>query len=108
VPEADVPREDARGDATYGLRAAEVAALKLDDIDWRNERLKVRERKADNTTTYPLSAVVGAAIVDYIENGRPSTTYRQTFLRACAPVVPIGSAAVVCHAAHFIRKAASA
>src|SRR5581483_11768787 len=28
--------------ATYGLRAAEVAALTLDDIDWRNERLKIR------------------------------------------------------------------
>lgn len=32
--------------ATYGLRACEVAALTLDDIDWRNERLRVRERKA--------------------------------------------------------------
>jgi site-specific recombinase XerD len=46
--------------ATYGLRGAEVAGLTLDDIDWRNERLKIRERKAGNSTTYPLSAVVGA------------------------------------------------
>jgi site-specific recombinase XerD len=91
--------------ATYGLRAAEVAALTLDDIDWRNERLKIRERKAGNTTTYPLSAVVGAAIIDYIKNGRPSTTYRQVFLRACAPIIPIGHAAVVCRAGHFIHKA---
>ena len=35
--------------ATYGLRACEVAALTLDDIDWRNERLKIRDRKAGNT-----------------------------------------------------------
>jgi integrase/recombinase XerD len=91
--------------ATYGLRAAEVASLKLDDIDWRYERLKIRERKAGNTTTYPLSAVVGAAIVDYLKNGRPATTCREVFMRSCAPLAPIGSAAVVSRAAHFIRKA---
>jgi site-specific recombinase XerD len=91
--------------ATYGLRAAEVASLTLDDIDWRYERLKIRERKAGNTTTYPLSAVVGAAIVDYLKNGRPATTCREVFMRSCAPLTPIGSAAVVSRAAHFIRKA---
>ncbi|TIL87780.1 MAG: integrase [Mesorhizobium sp.] len=91
--------------ATYGLRAAEVATLTLDDIDWRNERLKIRDRKAGNTTTYPLSAAVGAAIIEYLKNGRPATTCREVFMRCCAPHAPIGSAAVVSRAAHFIRKA---
>lgn len=91
--------------ATYGLRAKEVASLALDDIDWRNERLKIRERKAGNTTTYPLSAIVGAAIVDYLKNGRPATTCREVFMRAFAPAAPIGSAAVVSRAAYFIHKA---
>jgi integrase/recombinase XerD len=91
--------------ATYGLRAAEVAALTLDDIEWRSERLKIRERKAGNTTTYPLSAVVGAAILDYLKNGRPATTCREVFMRSCAPLAPIGSAAVVRRATHFIGKA---
>jgi len=91
--------------ASYGLRACEVAALTLDDLDWRNERLKIRERKAGNTTTYPLSAVVGAAIIDYLKNGRPATTCREVFMRSCAPIAPVGSAAIVCRAAHFLRKA---
>src|SRR5215469_8584859 len=91
--------------ATYGLRAAEVASLTLDDIDWRNERLKIRARKAGNTTTYPLSAAAGAAILDYLKNGRPSTTYREVFMRSCAPLAPIGSSGVITRAAHFIRKA---
>lgn len=91
--------------ATYGLRACEVAALMLDDIDWRNERLKIRERKAGNNTTYPLSTVVGAAIIDYLKNGRPTTKDRHVFLRTCAPLIPIGSAAVTCRATHFIRQA---
>jgi site-specific recombinase XerD len=91
--------------ATYGLRACEVAALRLDDLDWRNERLKIRDRKMGNTTTYPLSAVVGAAIIDYLKNARPATTCREVFMRSAAPLAPIGHAAVVCRAAHFIRKA---
>lgn len=91
--------------ATYGLRACEVAALTLDDIDWHNERLKVRDRKAGNNTTYPLSAVVGAAIVDYLKNARPATTDREIFMRTAAPLAPIGHAAVVARAGHFIRKA---
>ena len=91
--------------STYGLRACEVAALTIDDIDWRNERFRIRERKAGNTTTYPLSAVAGAAIIDYLKNGRPATTDREVFMRMAAPLAPIGHAAVVCRAAHFIRKA---
>lgn len=91
--------------ATYGLRGCEVAALTLDDIDWRNDRLKIRERKAGNSTAYPLSAVVGAAIVDYLKTGRPVSKDRQVFLRAMAPLVPISSAAVTCRAAYYIRKA---
>jgi integrase/recombinase XerD len=91
--------------ATYGLRGCEVAALTLDDIDWRNDRLKIRERKAGNSTTYPLSAVVGTAIVDYLKNGRPASKDRRVFLRTLAPLVPISSAAVSCRAAHYIRKA---
>jgi integrase/recombinase XerD len=91
--------------ATYGLRGAEVVSVTLDDIDWRNERMKIRERKAGNTTTYPLSAVVGAAIVDYLKNGRQTTTRREVFMRSSAPVAPIGSAAIVSRAAYFIRKA---
>ena len=91
--------------ATYGLQACEVASLTLDDIDWRNDRLKIRERKAGNSTAYPLSTVVGAAIVDYLKNGRPASKDRQLFLRVVAPFVPISWAAVTCRAAHYIRKA---
>ena len=46
--------------STYGLRACEVAGLTLDDIDWRNKRFRTRERKAGNTTTYPLLAAFKA------------------------------------------------
>jgi integrase/recombinase XerD len=91
--------------ATYGLRGCEVAALTLDDLDWRNDRLKIRDRKAGNSTAYPLSAVVGAAIIDYVKRARPSSTDRHVFLRTFAPFVPIGSAAVTGRATYYIRRA---
>ena len=56
---------------TYGLRAREVAALTLDDVDWRHDRLRVPERKAGHSTAYPLSPLVGQAILEYLKTGRP-------------------------------------
>jgi site-specific recombinase XerD len=79
---------------TYGLRGREVAALTLDDIDWKRERLAVPERKAGHSTAFPLSAVVGEALVDYLRHGRPQTADRHVFFRAIAPRRPIGAAAV--------------
>nr|WP_198417315.1 site-specific integrase [Cryobacterium sp. Hb1] len=49
---------------TYGLRGREIVALTLDDIDWKRERLAVPERKAGHSTAFPLSAVVGEALLD--------------------------------------------
>ena len=54
---------------SYGLRGREVAALTLDDIDWKRERLAIPERKAGHSTAFPLSTVVGAALVDYLRHG---------------------------------------
>lgn len=90
---------------TYGLRGREVAALTLDDIDWKRERLAVPERKAGHSTAFPLSAAVGAALVDYLQHGRPQTTERRVFFRAAAPLCPVGPAAVSCIARHYLVKA---
>lgn len=90
---------------TYGLRGREVAALTLDDIDWRHDRLKVPERKAGHSTAFPLAASVGEALVDYLQNGRPDCDDRHVFIRAVAPVRPIGSAAVSGVARVYLLKA---
>ena len=79
---------------TYGLRAREVAALALEDIDWERERLAVPERKAGHSTAFPLSTTVGEALVDYLRHGRPPTEDRHVFFRAQAPLRPLGAAAV--------------
>ena len=68
-----------------GLRAAEVSALRLDDIDWRAGELVVRG-KARTEERLPLPADVGAAIAGYLQRGRPRRAEREVFLRACAPL----------------------
>lgn len=90
---------------TYGLRAREVSALKLGDIDWKRERLSVPERKAGHSTAYPLSSVVGEAIIDYLQHGRPETSEVRIFLRLCAPYRPLSTAGVSCRASCYLRKA---
>jgi len=90
---------------TYGLRGREVAALTLDDIDWKRERLAIPERKAGHSTAFPLSAVVGEALLDYLRQGRPVTADRRVFFRAAAPRRPIGAAAVSSLARFYLLKA---
>jgi len=90
---------------TYGLRAREVAALTLDDIDWRRDRLAVPGRKAGHSTAFPLSVVAGEALVDYLRHGRPPSTDRHVFFRAVAPVRPISRVAVSACARHRLLRA---
>jgi site-specific recombinase XerD len=79
---------------TYGLRAREVAALTLDDFDWTRDRLRIPERKAGHSTAFPLSSIVGRAVLDYLQSGRPKAAARQVFFRMVAPVTPLTPAAV--------------
>jgi integrase/recombinase XerD len=90
---------------TYGLRAREVAALTLDDIEWRHDRLRIPARKAAHSTAYPLSPHVGAAILEYLKAGRPPTTLRQVFFHVMAPCRPITQGAVSSRAAHYLHQA---
>jgi integrase/recombinase XerD len=75
--------------AVYGLRAIEVIHLRLDDLDWHRQLLHIRHRKAGNDTTYPLSVPVGAAILAYLQQGRPVSTHREVFLSVLAPFAPL-------------------
>ena len=90
---------------TYGLRGREVAALTLDDIDWKRDHLRVPERKAGHSTAFPLSPSVGEALVDYLQHGRPRTDERRLFLRAVAPFRPISHSVVAQRARHYLRTA---
>jgi integrase/recombinase XerD len=68
-----------------GLRAGEVAALTLDDLDWRHGEITVRG-KGPRTERLPLPVDVGQAVTQYLQHGRPGTALdRCVFVRVKAP-----------------------
>ena len=71
--------------ARLGLRASEIVALQLDDVDWDNGRITVR-CKGGRWAQLPLSADVGEAIAIYLRSGRPHCVCRHVFLRHRAPI----------------------
>jgi integrase/recombinase XerD len=70
---------------TYGLRACDVVALTLDDIQWRGRRLCIRQSKTGHALELPLTDAVGSAIHDYLAKVPRYGAYRQVFLRLKAP-----------------------
>ncbi|CAH2605728.1 Tyrosine-type recombinase/integrase (plasmid) [Rhodovastum atsumiense] len=68
-----------------GLRAAEVARLQLDDLDWQAGTLRIAHGKSRRTDLLPLPVETGRAIADYLHGERPTTTNRAVFVRHVAP-----------------------
>jgi integrase/recombinase XerD len=67
-----------------GLRACEVAALTLDDINWRGGELTVRG-KGRQTDRLPLPHDVGRALAEHLLGWPRETGCRAVFLRTLAP-----------------------
>ena len=75
-----------------GLRAGEVAALTLEDLDWRSGELLVAG-KGGRYDRLPLPVDVGEAIVSYLRR-RPRIQDRALFLRVVAPAGALRTSAV--------------
>jgi integrase/recombinase XerD len=74
--------------ARLGLRAGEAARLRLDDISWRRAEIGIRG-KGGQYDVLPLPADVGAAIVDWLRDGRPAAGFREVFTTVIAPTGPV-------------------
>ena len=72
--------------AVYGLRSSEVSGLTLEDIDWENNRISVYRPKQRRTQIYPLTPVVGNAIIRYLKYVRPQSFFHEVFLTVKAPI----------------------
>jgi site-specific recombinase XerD len=83
-----------------GLRAGEVVALELGDLDWPRGEVLVRG-KARRMERMPLPVDVGEAIVAYLRRGRPVNGESALFLRVVAPQrrITVGGISVIVHAA---------
>ena len=80
--------------AVYGLRSGEVRILRLEDLDWEAETLRVRRPKTGGTQVYPLARSVGDAILRYLREVRPRCARREIFLTFHKPPQPLSRAAM--------------
>jgi integrase/recombinase XerD len=88
-----------------GLRATEVADLRLEDLDWRAGLLRVHG-KGGRVDELPLPVDVGEAIAAYLRRGRPrEATVREVFLRVAAPQVAMTRGGVTAIVAAAARRA---
>jgi integrase/recombinase XerD len=88
-----------------GMRAGEVAALRLDDIDWRAGEIVVRG-KGKCAERLPLPTDVGGAMVAYLHHSRPASAQgRMVFVRIKAPHRALSSQGVSQVVATAARRA---
>lgn len=93
--------------ATLGLRPSEVAALCLEDLDWRAGTVRLRTRKTRRGAVLPLPREAGRALVAYLHRTRPMTDERRVFVQQIGPRRgrPITSTAVSEVVARALRRA---
>ena len=80
--------------ARLGLRAGDVAGLRLEDIDWRKATIRLLGKNR-REAHLPLPQDTGDAILAYLELGRPRVASDRLFLRSIAPRRPFSNSSAV-------------
>lgn len=71
-----------------GLRAGDIINLKLSDINWKKKEISVVQNKTTEPLILPLMDDAGWALIDYIKNARPESSYDNLFLKHSSPFEP--------------------
>lgn len=87
--------------ARLGLRAGEVVALRLEDINWEAGELTICG-KGERMARLPLPQEIGEAFVDYLQHGRPCCATRHLFVRLRAPIVGLANSIAI---SSIVRRA---
>ncbi len=74
-----------------GLRCCDIVALRLDQIDWRHDEIRLVQAKTSRPLVLPLPVLAGNAVAEWILHGRPDCDAPEVFVRLQAPFVKLGS-----------------
>jgi len=75
-----------------GMRAGDIRNLQIENLNWCDSRIEFSQGKSGRKMILPLTEEIGLALIDYLKNARPSTGYRDLFLRVQAPYIPLSPA----------------
>jgi site-specific recombinase XerD len=90
--------------ARLGLRGGEVLAMTLDDLDWERGDILVRG-KGQRLERLPLPTDVGAALVHYLRQVRPTCSTRKVFIRLKAPRHGLRQSSICCVVRRALQRA---
>lgn len=71
-----------------------MARLKLHDIDWEEMTLKITRSKQRRVQCYPLTQMVGDALIRYLTEVRPRCSHQEVFLAMKAPLRPLSAESI--------------
>jgi integrase/recombinase XerD len=92
--------------ATYGLGAAEVLALRLEDLDWQAGILRAWRPKTKVRIELPLLPAVAKVLIAYLQRERPpAKSIQQVFIRKNMPYEPMTTAAIRYRIRYYARLA---
>jgi len=75
--------------AYLGLRASDIARLRFENLHWDQNTIILRQYKTGKNISLPLLPVVGNALLDYIQYGRPKSDEQYIFLLIISPFLPV-------------------
>ena len=75
--------------AAYGVRGVQIRHLRLDDIDWLNERIHFPAAKGGRPIEQHLLAEAGNLLSEYVRHGRPESGCPEVFLTLHEPFRPL-------------------
>lgn len=76
--------------AKLGIRAGDIKALKLSNLDWAAKIITIKQEKTQIEATFPILRDVGWALIDYLQNARPACDSPYLFVRLNAPFEAFG------------------
>lgn len=75
--------------AYLGLRVSDIAHLRFENLHWAQNTIFLKQYKTGKNISLPLLPVVGNALLDYIQYGRPKSDEQYIFLLVISPFLPI-------------------
>jgi integrase len=88
-----------------GLRSSDIAALTFDQIDWKNDLIRIVQQKTGIPLVLPLRAIVGNTIFDYITKERPKSSKDTVFLTVSVPHRRLHTANLYTICVNIMKKA---
>jgi integrase/recombinase XerD len=75
--------------AVYGLRAAEISSLRLDDFAWREGTFTVRRAKSGRIQRFPIMPEAITLVATYLSRARQPSKHRNLFVSMTRPYRPL-------------------